>query len=164
MNLFHQVRLDPSRRLFLLGLASAAAAVACPAAAAATNNRPTVDVFKNPSCGCCGAWVDHLKAAGFRVNVTEVPDTAVVRKAEGLADRFGSCHTAKVGGYVLEGHVPAREVKRLLAMRPEALGLAVPGMPMGSPGMEGGGPRTGFQVLLVDRRGNDSVFASYSAT
>ncbi|NDD11907.1 MAG: DUF411 domain-containing protein [Betaproteobacteria bacterium] len=125
---------------------------------------PPVEVFKNPSCGCCGAWVDHLKQAGFQVKVTEVSDTAVVRKQHGLAEKFGSCHTAIVAGYVIEGHVPAKEIKRLLVSRITALGLAVPGMPVGSPGMESGGHQDAYQVLLIDKQGRDRVFASYPQT
>lgn len=122
---------------------------------------PRVEVYKNPHCGCCGAWVDHMQAAGFPVKVTLVDDTAVMRRRVGLPDRFGSCHTALVGGYVLEGHVPANEVKRLLAQRPDAIGLAVPGMPAGSPGMEVGTRKDHYQVLLIDKRGRDTVFAAY---
>ena len=122
---------------------------------------PPVEVFKNPSCGCCGAWVDHLTQAGFQVKVTDVSDTAVIRKQHGLADKFGSCHTAIVAGYVIEGHVPAKDVKRLLASRITALGLAVPGMPVGSPGMESGKHQDAYQVLLIDKQGRDRVFASY---
>ncbi len=125
---------------------------------------PPVEVFKNPSCGCCGAWVDHLKQAGFQVKVTEVSDTAVVRKQHGLVEKFGSCHTAIVAGYVIEGHVPAKEIKRLLVSRITALGLAVPGMPVGSPGMESGGHQDAYQVLLIDKQGRDRVFASYPQT
>lgn len=125
---------------------------------------PPVEVFKNPSCGCCGAWVDHLKQAGFQVKVTEVSDTAVVRKQHGLAEKFGSCHTAIVAGYVIEGHVPAKEIKRLLVSRITALGLVVPGMPVGSPGMESGGHQDAYQVLLIDKQGRDRVFASYPQT
>lgn len=127
----------------------------------AANPLPPVEVFKNPSCGCCGAWVDHLKKAGFQVKVTEVSDTAVVRRQRGLADKYGSCHTAIVAGYVIEGHVPAKDVKRLLASRITALGLAVPGMPVGSPGMESDGHQDAYQVLLIDKHGRDRVFASY---
>lgn len=148
------------RRVFLAGLSGALAAAAWPAGAA-TATWPPVEVFKNPSCGCCGAWVDHLTAAGFTVTVHEVPDTAVVRKQQGMPEKFGSCHTARVGGYVLEGHVPAADVKRLLAKRPQALGLAVPGMVTGSPGMEAGGRRDAYQVLLIDKAGRDTVFAAY---
>lgn len=127
----------------------------------ATPGLPQVEVFKNPSCGCCGAWVEHMQAAGFPVKVVEVEDTAVVRRQVGLPERFGSCHTAKVAGYALEGHVPAADVKRLLQARPKAVGLAVPGMPAGSPGMEMGPRLDPYQVLLVDRAGQATVFSAY---
>lgn len=126
-------------------------------AAAAVN----IHVYKNPDCGCCTGWIDHLKAEGFSVTVTEVADTAQTRKRLGLPERFASCHTAVIEGYVIEGHVPAVEVKKLLASRPTAIGLAVPGMPVGSPGMEMGARRDAYKVLLVDRAGHDSVFATY---
>jgi hypothetical protein len=119
-------------------------------------------VFKSASCGCCGAWVDHMKAAGFSVKVTNVDDTTAARKRAGMPDHFGSCHTATIAGYVVEGHVPAADVKRLLATRPKAIGLAVPDMPPGSPGMEQGGRRFPYDVLLVDLSGRASVYASYS--
>lgn len=122
---------------------------------------PQVEVFKSPYCGCCGAWVEHMKSAGFEVKVTQVTDTTATRQRLGLPDAYGSCHTATVGGYVLEGHVPAAEVKRLLAAKPSALGLAVPGMPPGSPGMEVPGRKDPYEVLLIDRRGRSSVFAHY---
>ena len=122
---------------------------------------PAIDVFKSPSCGCCGAWVEHLKAAGFDVRVTDVDDTTATRKRLGMPDAFGSCHTGTVGGYALEGHVPAADVKRLLAAKPKAVGLAVPGMPVGSPGMEVGTRRDPYDVLLVERNGRSTVFASY---
>ena len=127
----------------------------------AASSWPAIDVFKSPSCGCCGAWVEHLKAAGFEVRVTDVDDTTAARKRLGMPDAFGSCHTGTVGGYVLEGHVPAAEVKRLLATKPKAIGLAVPGMPVGSPGMEVGTRQDPFDVLLVERNGRSTVFASY---
>ncbi len=120
-----------------------------------------VRVYKNPDCGCCGAWVDHLKAAGFAVEVNEVADTSATRKKLGMPDKFGSCHTATVEGYVLEGHVPAADIRRLLSTRPKALGLAVPGMPVGSPGMEVGARKDAYQVLLVAPSGSSSVFAKY---
>jgi hypothetical protein len=120
-----------------------------------------VQVYKNASCGCCGAWAAHMRSAGFDVSVTEVDDTTAIRKRLGMPDRFGSCHTATIDGYVLEGHVPAVEVKRLLEAKPNAIGLAVPSMPPGSPGMEMGSRKDPYQVLLIDRAGKDSVFASY---
>jgi len=148
-------------RRHLISLAVGATAfIAIPALAA--NTLPPVEVFKNPSCGCCGAWVDHLKAAGFDVKVTMVDDTSVARRKYGLPDKFGSCHTAVVAGYVVEGHVPAADVKKLLAMKPQAIGIAVPGMPAGSPGMEMGARKDPYQVLLVDKQGRERVFSSYN--
>jgi len=149
-----------NRRNLISLAVGAMALTAIPALAA--NTLPAVEVFKNPSCGCCGAWVDHLKAAGFDVKVTMVDDTSVVRKKYGLPDKFGSCHTAVVGGYVVEGHVPAADVKKLLAMKPAAVGVAVPGMPVGSPGMEMGSRKDPYQVLLVDKQGRERVFSSYN--
>ncbi len=149
-----------NRRDALSMAVGAMALVAAPAFAAGT--LPPVEVFKNPSCGCCGAWVDHLKAAGFDVKVTMVDDTSVARKKYGLPDKFGSCHTAVVAGYVVEGHVPAADVKKLLAIKPVAVGIAVPGMPVGSPGMQMGPRKDPYQVLLVDKQGRERVFSSYS--
>ena len=147
------------RRTFLSAVAGLSAVASVPARAATA--WPAVDVFKSPTCGCCGAWVEHLKASGFDVRVTEVDDTAAARKRLGMPDAFGSCHTATVGGYVLEGHVPAAEVKRLLGANPKAIGLAVPGMPVGSPGMEVGSRRDPYDVLLVERDGRSTVYAHY---
>lgn len=122
-----------------------------------------VEVWKDPSCGCCGDWVRHLQANGLAVKVNEVGNTAM-RKRLGIDIRYGSCHTALVGGYALEGHVPAREIHRLLKERPVALGLAVPGMPVGSPGMDGevyGGRKDPYDVLLLGRDGSAKVFQAY---
>jgi len=148
------------RRTVLTSLATIAATLSLPITA--KESLPAVQVFKNPSCGCCGAWVDHMKAAGFAVSVTEVDDTSVARSRHGLPDKFGSCHTAVVAGYVVEGHVPANDVKKLLAMKPLAIGLSVPGMPVGSPGMEMGSRKNPYQVLLVDKQGRERVFSSYN--
>lgn len=148
-----------NRRHALSMLAGSLLIGAAPALAKAP--LPQVEVFKSPYCGCCGAWVDHMKAAGFDVKVTQVTDTTATRKRLGLSDTYGSCHTATVGGYVLEGHVPGTEVKRLLASKPAALGLAVPGMPPSSPGMEVPGRKDPYAVLLIDKQGNSSVFANY---
>jgi hypothetical protein len=147
------------RRHILTALAAGAAAAAMPAFAA--NQLPLVEVFKTPTCGCCGAWVDHLRAAGFPVKVVEVDDTTATRKRHGLPERFGSCHTGIVNGYVVEGHVPAAEVKRLLATKPAVIGLAVPGMPVGSPGMEYGDRKDPYDVFLIDKSGRETVFAHY---
>jgi len=145
------------RSLLVLSAVTAAAAV-LPAKAAGL---PQVEVFKNPDCGCCTAWADHLKAAGFPVKITAVDDTSVIRKRHGIPENLGSCHTAVVAGYAIEGHVPAADVKRLLALKPAVAGLSVPGMPVGSPGMEVGTRQDPYQVLLVDKAGRSTVFASY---
>ena len=148
-----------NRRNLLSLAAAAAASLSFPTVAKAA--LPQVEVYKNPDCGCCGAWVDHLKAAGFPVKVHDTPDTSAVRKRHGISDEFGSCHTGVVAGYALEGHVPAADVKRLLALKPAAAGLSVPGMPVGSPGMEVGSRKDRFQVLLIETAGRASVFATY---
>jgi hypothetical protein len=108
---------------------------------------PEVAVNKDPNCGCCAAWADHLRGAGFPVKVAERSDMKAVKTRLGVPDDLASCHTAEVAGYVLEGHVPASAVLRLLKERPQAKGLAVAGMPIGSPGMEGGEPET-YEVML----------------
>jgi hypothetical protein len=146
-------------RRSLLGAIAAFPLLPLQARAAASKVR----VYKNPGCECCTAWVGHLKTAGFSVEVTETEDTAGVRKRLGIPERLASCHTGVVDGYALEGHVPAADVKRLLAAKPQAVGLAVPGMPIGSPGMEYGGRKEPYKVLLVDRGGRETVFASYPA-
>ena len=124
---------------------------------------PRIAVAKSPTCGCCGAWVDHMRAAGFRVDVQDVSDEtlAALKRRVGIAPEHASCHTAEVDGYVVEGHVPAEDVKRLLAERPEARGLAVPGMPAGSPGMEMGDTRDAYDTLLIGADGGATVFASH---
>jgi hypothetical protein len=122
-----------------------------------------VQVWKSPTCGCCKGWIAHLQAHGFQVQAQETGNTAA-RARLGIDMRFGSCHTAVVQGYVLEGHVPAREIGRLLAERPKALGLAVPGMPVGSPGMDGpeyGGRRDPYDVLLLTGGTTSRVFQAY---
>lgn len=123
-----------------------------------------VEVWKDPNCGCCKDWITHMEAAGFQVTVHEKGNTAA-RASLGMPQKFASCHTAVVQGYVIEGHVPAADIKRLLADKPQALGLAVPGMPVGSPGMDGpvyGGKRDPYKVLLVQKNGDSKVFASYA--
>jgi len=109
---------------------------------------PAIRVHKDPDCGCCAGWVRHLEAAGFTVTVEETADLEPLKKRLGVPDDLTACHTAEVDGYVLEGHVPAAAVRRLLERRPTATGLAVPGMPAGSPGMEGGVPQRYGVVLF----------------
>jgi hypothetical protein len=119
-----------------------------------------VEVFKSPYCGCCGKWVEHLRQNGFEVKTHDVEDVTAARKKTGMPDRLGSCHTAKIGGYVVEGHVPAADIQRLLKEKPKALGLAVPSMPPGSPGMDSAKPIP-YQTLLVKTDGTTQVFAQH---
>jgi len=153
-----------SRRNLLLALAATPVALAAAHAQANPFKLPTVHVWKSPTCGCCTAWVEHMRKAGFTVNVSEVDDTGPTRKRLGMPAKLGSCHTALVGGYVLEGHVPADDVKRLLRTKTAGLGLSVPGMPVGSPGMEMGPRLDPYDVLLVQRDGRTSVFSRYPKT
>lgn len=140
------------RRTFLASLF----ALALPAAPAA----PSMTVYKTATCGCCGKWVDHLKANGFVIKVEIVPDTAIVRQKYGVPGKLASCHTGVIGAYSIEGHVPAADIKRLLKEKPVGKGLAVPGMPMGSPGMEG--PQAdAYATLLFDGEGRSTVFAKH---
>ncbi|GGH56435.1 hypothetical protein GCM10010975_15110 [Comamonas phosphati] len=162
------------RRWALGRIAAGCAALAAPSLWAVTPAKPTpvkptsVEVWKDPNCGCCKDWVAHMEANGFAVTVHDTGNNAV-RARLGLPQRLGSCHTALVAGYLLEGHVPAADVHKLLAQKPKALGLAVPGMPVGSPGMDGPeyqGRKDPFDVLLVTRNlmnsdVSTSVFASY---
>lgn len=123
-----------------------------------------VEVWKDPNCGCCEDWVKHLQGHGFSVKVHAGGNDAMRAKL-GMPQKLGSCHTGLVGGYAVEGHVPAADVRRLLKERPDAIGLTVPGMPVGSPGMDGavyGGRRDPYDVLLVLRSGGTRVFASYN--
>ncbi len=124
---------------------------------------PLVEVWKSPTCGCCKDWIRHLEAHGLRVRAYEQGNTDA-RAALGIPLAYGSCHTARVGGYAIEGHVPAREIQRLLKEQPAAVGLAVPAMPIGSPGMDGpeyGGRRDPYDVLLLRRDGSTAVYQSY---
>jgi len=151
-----------TRRHWLVRTAAGAAAIVAGRTVAAIP--PTrVEVWKSPTCGCCKDWVAHLEANGFQVSVHDTGNTAA-RQRMGVAMDYASCHTALVGGYAIEGHVPAREIRRLLAERPEAVGLAVPRMPVGSPGMDGpayGGRTDPYDVLLLLEGGSSRVFQSY---
>jgi hypothetical protein len=154
------------RRRALLGSGLALALGGLPLLARSANAKPVIEVWKTASCGCCKDWIKHLQANGFEVRPHDISDAAKreQRQRLGLDDKFGSCHTALVGGYLLEGHVPAREIQRLLQEKPRALGLAVPGMPVGAPGMDGpeyGGRKDPYDVLLVQRGGSASVYQSY---
>ena len=121
----------------------------------------TLKVVKTATCGCCASWVEHMRKAGFKVEVRDVHDVTPTANRLGVPAGLRSCHTSEIGGYAIEGHVPAADVKRLLATRPKAAGLAVPGMVAGSPGMGSGGDRQPYQTLLFTKAGKTRVFASH---
>lgn len=136
-----------TRRMMLTLAASVAAGVATAASAAP---KPAIHVSKDPNCGCCTGWVQHLRNNGFTATVVDTKDMPAVKTRLGVPEELASCHTAEIAGYVIEGHVPAQAINRLLAERPDARGLAVPGMPIGSPGMEGGRPEV-YEVILFGK-------------
>ena len=136
-----------------------AATAASQATAASVTDSTTLVVYKESTCPCCNAWVDYMRTNGFRVVTYNVSDLPAVKAKHGIGDAHQSCHTTEVGGYFVEGHVPAELVRRLLSERPRIAGLAVPGMPIGSPGMEVGPPEP-YDILAVDSAGRTTVFAS----
>lgn len=150
------------RRQLLIGagglLLAGAVLAGVPALTGAPAAALTMEVWKSPSCGCCGAWVKHMERAGFSVTVHDTDDLATVKAAKGVPERLASCHTGKIDGYVIEGHVPAVDLKRLLAERPKATGLAVPGMPATAPGMDAPTGES-YAVILFGAPGGDVVFA-----
>lgn len=140
------------------------AAVAPAAACGQARENHAIAVYKTPTCACCDAWISHLRGAGFMVSVNILADLRGLRSSHGLAETLASCHSARVAGYFVEGHVPAADIRRLLAERPEAVGIAVPGMPPGSPGMETpGGDREPYDTLLVLKNGATRLFARHNA-
>lgn len=154
----HNQRPNVLRRAVVLGVALG------PLVARAQAAATTVNVWKTPSCGCCKDWVSYLQANGLNVVVHDVDDTSAIRQKNGIPAEYGSCHTAVVEGYALEGHVPVREIRRLLKERPKAAGLTVPGMPLGSPGMDGpeyDGRKHPYDVYLISRSGQAEVYQSY---
>ena len=126
---------------------------------AAETNR--VEVYKSASCGCCSLWVEHMKKSGFAVEVHDVRNVAPFRERFGVPDSMASCHTSLVGGYAIEGHVPAADVKRLLREKPKAAGIAVPGMVQGSPGMEQGRGKDPYNVVLFNASGRTTIFSAH---
>ncbi|CAM5276539.1 Protein of uncharacterized function, DUF OS=Afipia felis OX=1035 GN=BN961_02645 PE=4 SV=1 [Afipia felis] len=146
-----------TRRALVFGAAAAAVGAPVRGAAAA----PLIVVNKDPSCGCCSSWVEHLRGAGFGTQVRESSDLGPLKRRLGIPAILESCHTAEIDGFVIEGHVPASAIRRLLTERPAAIGLAVPGMPIGSPGMEvPGTPDETYEVFLFGPAGQ-RVFARY---
>jgi hypothetical protein len=133
-----------------------------PIALVAAADLPTMTVYKSPTCGCCGAWVEHMREAGFTVEVEDVADLAPIKSRLGVPAGMASCHTAVIGDYVVEGHVPADDVRRFLSEATDLAGLAVPGMPAGSPGMEvPGQPAASYDVMSFGKDGSTRVYASH---
>lgn len=148
-------------RTLLLAALFAFAALA-PVKAAEETSQRSLELWKSPSCNCCEKWADHMKAEGFEVAPHPVATgtLAKIKHQAGVPSKLSSCHTGKIGGYVIEGHVPAADVARLLKEKPDAIGLTVPGMPIGSPGMEGPDPEA-YEVLLIKPDGSTEVFARH---
>jgi hypothetical protein len=147
-------------KVMLAGAFGAPLIAGANAGTAATTAAPVIDVYKSASCGCCGAWVEHLQKNGFTVRAHDVANPSDYRAKHGIPDALGSCHTGVVQGYALEGHVPATDIRRLLKARPKATGLAVPAMPLGSPGMEAH-RKDPYDVILVQADGKHSVYQHY---
>jgi hypothetical protein len=153
------------RRTLLTTAAALAAGAAWPVFGQAPSQTvlPVMQVWKDPNCGCCNDWIAYLRREGFRIQTFDTGNTAVRRRL-GMPMTYASCHTALIGGYVVEGHVNAPEIRRLLTEKPDAIGIAVPGMPVGSPGMDGpeyGERRDPYDVVLVQRDGSARVYQSY---
>ena len=129
--------------------------------AGAAQASPELMVYKSATCGCCKVWVEHMRKNGFTAKVQDVENMNPIKERVGVPYGMGSCHTAEVGGYFIEGHVPAEQVARLLKEKPKAKGLTVPGMPIGSPGMEQGDMKQPYEVHLVHPDGTTSVYAKY---
>lgn len=151
------IRSKPFRR-FAASLLPAAVLLSAGAVFAAGEE---VVMYKDPNCGCCTKWADHLRENGFQVREIESADMRMIKAEAGLPAPLASCHTATVEGYIVEGHVPASSLRRLLDERPPLAGIAVPGMPLGSPGMEGPYPADRYDVIGFDRKGHVEVFSSY---
>jgi hypothetical protein len=144
--------------LWRFGVGTLAVAVAVPAVAA---DRPPIAAYRNPGCGCCGKWAESLRQAGFTVTMEDDPALDERRTKLGVPAELAGCHTATVNDYVIEGHVPAEDIVSFLAKKPEARGLAVPGMPVGSPGMESGEPADSYEVFMFTADGKSEIYARH---
>jgi hypothetical protein len=150
-----------SRRNAMLMCGAAAMSVALPITAYATSKLPPVTAFRNPGCGCCEKWAELLTQAGFKVTMTDDPALAERRVRLGVPADIAGCHTAQMGDYVIEGHVPPEDILRFLTEKPAARGLAVPGMPFGSPGMDTDGPADAYDVLIFMVDGSSKLYARH---
>jgi hypothetical protein len=148
-------------RRTLFFTAAALTAGNAPFTSAATAELPAITAYRNPGCGCCEKWMQNLKQAGFPITMEDDPDLAARKARDGVPENMSGCHTAYMGDYVIEGHVPLEDIKRLIAEKPEIRGLAVPGMPMGSEGMETGTTPDPYDVLAFKTDGTSVKFASH---
>ena len=150
------------RRSFLRTVAAGAAGllVTAPNRGFAGQTAKSMAIYKTPTCGCCAKWVDHVRAAGFEATIHDMEDVSPIKQKHGVPEALASCHTAIVDGYVVEGHVPADLITRMITEKPKITGIAVPGMPAGSPGMDMGPRKVAYDVIAFDRSGKTSVFAS----
>jgi hypothetical protein len=155
------IELSLSRRALLIGAAQAVSAFALRRPVSAAETPPKMVVTRDPNCGCCRGWVTHMRKAGFPVEMVEVADVTPLKTRLGVPDSLMSCHTAEIGGYVVEGHVPAEAIKRLLIERPKVTGLAVAGMPVGSPGMQVPGQAPEDYDVVIFSASRQHVFARY---
>lgn len=152
---------DPQRRGWLLGATGVALLSALPLQVMAHSAEAHLEMWSNEDCGCCGQWAKHLQNYRFDVTQHEVEDVAAMRRQLGMPEKYAGCHVGRVGRYVIDGHVPALDILRLLREQPRAIGLAVPDMPNGSPGMERGDRKDPYHVLLVGLDASATVFKSY---
>ena len=130
----------------------------------AQESAPELVVYRSPGCSCCGKWLEHMQQNGFNVKSVMSDDMQAVKEKYGIPDKLASCHTATVNGYIVEGHIPAEDVKKLLQTKPKVVGIAAPNMPLGSPGMEVGGQKQTYQVMTFDEQGKIGVFAEHGDT
>jgi hypothetical protein len=149
-----------TKTFVFIGLALALLPLKAAAPATTLPPSPLVTVYKDPDCGCCKAWVEYMRKHGFRIDARDTRDMDQIKANLGVPGSLVACHTAIVGGYIIEGHVPAEDIQRLLKQKPKIAGLAVPGMPAGSPGMEGP-PPVHYQVIAFERSGKTHVFANH---
>ncbi len=149
------------RAFAIAGLLAAGALGAVPHTREQPQPGPVMTVYKDPNCGCCKSWIDHLRTHGFRVIARDTSDMTGAKRTGRVPERLQTCHTGFVGGYVVEGHVPAADIKRMLDEKPRIAGLAVPGMPIGSPGLEVGNPKDPYEVIAFNRDGTTRVFARH---
>ncbi len=147
----------------LLGFSFVVAAEQMPPASTAKNTQATpIEVYRSPSCSCCGKWVAHLRENQFQVKDIITENVQAIKDKQSVPKEMASCHTALVNGYVIEGHVPASDIRKLLKLKPAIVGIAVPAMPAGTPGMETGGKKEAYDVVSFDKNKSSAVFSAYS--